>query len=261
MVLATEKFKSVEELINSKIYTAGYLAKEQPESEDERRIRFVISSEKVDRHGEIVKQDAVEKSIKDFSANPVSLAVHLHSSSTGRSTVVGSWDTDSYKRYKTYSEMDLIFAKDVELAEEYFKLYSQKHMRAVSIGFYVRDAVVETVRGVKVYVITEIELVEISCVAVPANRQALQKALDAQENEGSISQLIDERVSKLEQRFEEKFEELKMLICDPDSLVEGDDDTDDEFEADDSDGTNGKGGVNDYISAIDSIIAKQRAAD
>ena len=139
-----------------------------------RRIRFVISSESVDRDNEVVTVDAIAKAIPGFGRNPVALAGHLHRTQNGEPPVVGHWDINSFKALKTRSEMDLVFA-DTDLAEKYWLLYSNKHMRAVSIGFRVLDFQEEVVSGKRIRIITKIELYEISLVAVPANPDALSK--------------------------------------------------------------------------------------
>jgi HK97 family phage prohead protease len=143
-------------------------------NEETRTIRFIISSGSLDRDCEVVEPDAVESAIKDFSKNPVCLACHQHRLSDGMPPVVGSWDTESFKISGKRCEMDLRFAKTT-LAEEYWLLYKDKHMRAVSIGFRCLDGHEVVENGKRSYIITKIELYEISCVPVGANRDALSK--------------------------------------------------------------------------------------
>ena len=74
------------------------------------------------------------------------------------------------------SEMDLLFAK-TDLGETCWMLCKDGHMKAVSIGFRALDGYEEVKNGVRVFIITKIELFEISLVAVGANRRALAKSI------------------------------------------------------------------------------------
>lgn len=210
--------------------------------EDDHSVNFVISSNKMDRQDEIVEVQAIADSIKGFTKNPVALACHLHRLSDGKPPVIGSWDTDSFKAFASYSQMRLNFAVDTELGREYWNLYSKKHMRAVSIGFRILDGHEETKDGKRFYIITKIELYEISAVAVGANREALSKSEFFQRNieeEGVVKRVeeLEERIAKaVNERLdiiEESLDEIKtLLIADQDGLAEklllgGDSDTSD----------------------------------
>jgi HK97 family phage prohead protease len=182
-----------------KQFTAYVVDDQKSINEERRSVRFIISSNELDRDNEIVEVTAVEGAIREFARNPVCLACHQHRLAAGNSPVVGSWDTESFRALKRHAEMDLVFAK-TELGEEYWTLYRDRHMRAVSIGFSIRDGHEEQKDGKRWYVITRIELYEISCVPVGANRDALAKLKGWPEGDG------DERLKSLEQRLEKKFE-------------------------------------------------------
>ncbi len=200
-------------------------------NEDDHSVNFVISSSNLDRQDEIVEVQAIADSIKGFARNPVALAGHQHRLSDGKPSVIGSWDTDSFKAFKTYSQMRLNFAIDTELGKEYWNLYSKKHMRAVSIGFRILDGHEETKSGKRFYVITKIELYEISCVAVGANREALSKSgffrRDIKDEADIVKRVeeLEERIAKtMSERLdtiEESLDEIKtLLIADQDGLAE-----------------------------------------
>lgn len=192
---------------------------------DQKRIRFTFTSDKLDRDREKVKTEAIVASIPEFSNNPVCLACHLHRLDSGKSPVIGSWDTNSFKGSNGTCEMDLIFA-DTELAKEYFSLYRDKHMRAVSIGYMPMEWHEENnEKDGRFYVITKLELYEISCVAVGSNRQALSKVkgfeeLAANKDETGIldqvNSLIQELFDTFEQKMLDQFDEIKSIII-PDS--------------------------------------------
>jgi len=220
----------------------GYAVSEKTAVDEERRsIRFVVSTEEVDRDREVVKSDAMAAAIKGFADNPVCLAGHQHWLNDGMPPVVGSWDTESFKVVGKRSEMDLIFAKTA-LAEAHWQLYRERHMRAVSIGFRILDAYEEVKAGVRIFIITKIELYEISCVPVPANSSALSKKeietlkafglLDDDPAKSSdafaIKSLFDELFGKLKAELldeikillEDNLEQVKdLIIPDPDGLA------------------------------------------
>jgi len=209
-------------------------------NEEQRRVRFVISSDKIDRDYEKIEVSAIASSIPGFAKNPTALACHVHRLDNGRSPVIGSWDTESFKAHAHHSEMDLTFA-DTELGLEYFKLYKDKHMRAVSVGFRPLEWHEEndTKHG-KFWVITKLELLEISPVAVGSNREALSKIKVYQQQQEQcvetkeildeaikeIQPLIAEQLKTVVEEFtlgiEEHLDEIKsLLIPDRDELAKG----------------------------------------
>ena len=145
--------------------------------EDDHSINFIVSTDTVDRDNERVMPEAVMESITkgDFANNPAALPCHLHRLENGMPPSVGHWDTDTAQLLKHRVEMRLNFAADTQLGGEYWKYYSKRHMRAVSIGFRIIDGHEEVINGKRIYIITKIELFEISCVPVGANAQALSK--------------------------------------------------------------------------------------
>lgn len=178
-------------------------------NEEARTIRFVISSSAIDRDNESVLPAAIAAAIKEFAKNPVCLACHQHKLDSGMPPVVGSWDTDSFKATEKRCEMDLVFAA-TDLAETYWQLYKGKHMRAVSIGFRVLDGHEVVENGKRHFVITKIELYEISCVAVGANRDALSKLKSL----GGWQADDGDRLKELADTFNLKINDLKELLLD-----------------------------------------------
>ena len=193
-------------------------------NEEQRTIRFVISSGAIDRDNEIVEPTAVAGSIKEFAKNPVCLACHQHKLTDGMPPVVGSWDTDSFAATDKRCEMDLRFAV-TKLGEEYWQLYKARHMRAVSIGFRVLDGHEVVESGKRFYLITKIELYEISCVPVGSNRDALSKLKglgDWQEpslTAAEIKAAVKEALDGLRAEMAESLDEIKCLLI-PDRDVD-----------------------------------------
>jgi HK97 family phage prohead protease len=108
-----------------------------------------------------------------YMQNPVILASHQHKLSNGKSSVVGK--VVSYRFDKQNLIVTIEFA-ETDLATEYWNLYRDKFQRALSIGFHIlKSPREEIIDGQRVRVFDSIELLEISCVAIPANREALSK--------------------------------------------------------------------------------------
>jgi len=145
--------------------------------DDTRTITAVVSTGGVDRYEEIVEPKAFEQRLGSFQANPVFVAGHCYSSANGEPTVIGSW---SDIRITDDSLIATATFADTPLGERYWQLYKQKHMRAFSVGWIthaweMRELAVDGAKR-KLRVFTDVELVEISAVAIPANREALALA-------------------------------------------------------------------------------------
>jgi len=142
---------------------------------ENRCITVCISKDEIDRHNERIEISAIADSLNIYAANPVVLGDHQHRLSTGKSSVIGHAPPESFKVLQSEVDMDIIFSV-TENAETYWINYRDGHQRAVSIGFIDLEWRTEDVDGKKVFVSTKIELLELSCVAVGANRGALLKA-------------------------------------------------------------------------------------
>ncbi|MCE5186073.1 MAG: HK97 family phage prohead protease [Planctomycetaceae bacterium] len=158
-------------------YTRAYIVDDEKAIDLEtHRINFVVSSDVIDRSGEIVEASAVFDAIQregEFKACPVCLIGHRHHLNTDEPPSIGNWDVATARLRKHYVEMFLQFDIELKLGAQYWIAYKNKTMRAVSIGFRIKDYRVEEQKGRRVLIITEIELVEISVCAVGMNPQAL----------------------------------------------------------------------------------------
>jgi hypothetical protein len=140
-----------------------------------RTVTAAVSTANRDRHGEVVLPEAVEESIPRFMENPALLAGHKHVGEGGEPTTIGHW-------IDLHRERDAIigtarFMDNDELAEKYWQRYLQKAQRAFSIGFIGLAAEMRTVKNgngpERVRHWTELELLEISAVSCPSNRESL----------------------------------------------------------------------------------------
>ena len=152
----------------------------------------VASTGTFDRDNEIIEPEAWRKSLDRFRANPVILSAHQHRLSSGSSPVIGSAVEIGIQSGGVLG-FRMKFA-GTPLGKEFEQLYREKHMRAFSVGFIPVKGEPRQVEGraAKVYVHTEVELLEISAVPVPANPEALARMRAA-----AAAGLDDEALVKL----------------------------------------------------------------
>lgn len=185
-------------------------------NEQERTVTALVSTPNADRYEEIVEAEAFKKWLPVFMSNPVAVAGHTYVGWAGEATVIGHWV--EVKITKQGIEATMMFA-ETELAKDYWLLYKDGHMRAFSVGWITHEwkmMELEVAPGIKkrIRVFTEVELIEISAVAIPANRESLVRAAsalsakrsgpDPSQNEGErealglhISQLVTNAIEKL----------------------------------------------------------------
>lgn len=196
-------------------------------------IHATVSTDEVDRYEEIVLPDAFKASLGSFIDNPVVLASHQHKFATGDPPVIGNVVTESIKFKDRSVDMAILFDDD-ELSLKWARKYRKKVMRAFSIGFRGLEGEWKDIEGGKVWIWTKIELLEVSAVAVPANRGALLIAAGFYEgghsdaDMASVKELLSEHSSLIEKTVldlksfvEKRIEDIfSLLITDPDGLAE-----------------------------------------
>jgi len=131
-------------------------------------IEGYASTVDMDRTGDVVPASVWEKGIQNYLKNPVVLAQHDHDDPIGRMT-----------DYRVDGKGLWVKARISSAAEECYGLIKDKVLTAFSIGFRIIDA--EYNSAAEVFVIKELELIEISVVSIPANQNTifdLSKAFD-----------------------------------------------------------------------------------
>ena len=135
-------------------------------------IEGYASTTDIDRSGDVVPQSVWEKGITNYLKNPIILAQHDHDEPIGRMI-----------EHKIDSKGLWIKARISAAAEDVFNLVKDGILTAFSIGFRILDA--EYNSAAEVFLIKELELIEISVVSVPCNQNTyfdLSKAFtDAEE--------------------------------------------------------------------------------
>jgi len=213
---------------------------------ESRRITVCISKDEIDRHNERIEISAIADALQLYTTNPVVLGDHQHRLSTGQSSVIGHSPPEAFKVLENEVDVDIVFSV-TENAETYWINYRDGHQRAVSIGFIDVEWRLDEEDGRKIFITTKLELLEVSCVAVGANRGALVKkngmfdrtkdGFDEKTKNALVQALteiisedfadignhlnsLDNHIQKLQDFIQEELDEIKsLLIADPDGFA------------------------------------------
>ena len=175
--------------------------------QDKRQITALASAGTFDRDGEIILPEAFKELLPVYMENPVVITSHQHRLQTGNSAVVGNAVNAWIDSRGLWAIIE--FVKGTALGEEYWLLYSQKKQRAFSVGFIPLEHKYEERDGKSIRVYTKVELLEISCVAVPSNREALSRS-----KRQKLSFVENKRLER-EKSAEDSLEFAKALLLDP----------------------------------------------
>ncbi len=152
-------------------------------------VEAVVSDETVDRYGEVIQVDAWKKRIKRYKEHGVLLSSHRYDKLTnqiGEATRIFVDDGKLVANFKYYA------GEGNEEADWGWKLASKFGKAAYSVGFipfsaedadWEKDAEAIKVGKKPRRTYTDVELIEISQVLVPANPSALQKSFEDEEDE------------------------------------------------------------------------------
>ena len=142
-------------------------------------LRFVISSEIVDRDKDVVVQDGIGFSY--FKSNPVVLTDHNY----GVDSLVGNAIAYETIEGKTYADVEFI-AHITDHAKKIFQKARDGFLNATSVGFGVDDYISKSDKpnhdyfkkfpGAD-YIFTKTELREFSLVTIPANQEAVKSKM------------------------------------------------------------------------------------
>lgn len=222
-----------------------FLTVKQVDQQNPNIVHATVSTDEVDRYQEVIKPEAFKEALPSFLVNPVVLPAHQNRLSNGDPPVIGNVVTTSIRIHEHGVDMDIEFDDD-ELGQKYARKYQKKMMHAFSIGFRGLEGEDTTIDGIRVWIWTKIELLEVSPVAVPANRGALARAKgyfepdDLGDAVKAMQDKFDARLIELKaemlQRLNDHIDEIKSIIIaergglaerllegDPEPAVEGGD--------------------------------------
>jgi HK97 family phage prohead protease len=225
VITATENdYKS---LVEKKNFTESRCLYVKSINIEKRQIEAVVSDSSLDRYDEIIMPEAFREFLADYLAkNPVVITSHQNRLDTGHSSVIAQ----VIKGWINIEGLHvIIWFAETELGNEYWYLYSNKFQRAFSVGFIPLDWKYEDREGNKIRIYTRVELLEISCVPIGANRNALSR--EYSEMLQDFKKQNDLKFTKLQSFIEQQLDEVKsLLIADPNGLSRGlllDEDLDD----------------------------------
>jgi HK97 family phage prohead protease/HK97 family phage major capsid protein len=144
----------------------------------------------IDRSGDVIPMTAWSKAMENYLKNPIILAQHDHDEPIGR-----------MMDHRIDEKGLWIKARISAAAEDTFNLIKDGVLTAFSVGFIIKDAVYDSVTDL--FIIKELELLEISVVSVPCNQDStfsLSKSFDN-----------DEDYSKFKSQFLVKSKEPKEI--------------------------------------------------
>lgn len=163
----------------------------------DRKLRFTISTEDVDRDGDTIKVRGWD--VKNFRKNPVVLFGHnSREPSIAKATKVGKSD-GALTAEAEFLPPDIADHDHVRFSDMVFQMLKQKFLRATSVGFrpleFKRPDEEEN-RGPFGVDFIKQELLEFSVVPVPANPEALIQArsagIDIMPYKGWAERVLDE---------------------------------------------------------------------
>lgn len=128
-------------------------------------MEFVLSTDEVDRMGDIVEQNW---DLSAFKANPIALYQH------NSDLPIGTWKNVKVVGGKLLGKLQLAAEGTSPLIDTVRSLVSQKILKAVSVGFQVEKY--EPLKDGDGYLLKNPSLHEVSLVSVPANASALAVA-------------------------------------------------------------------------------------
>lgn len=182
-----------------------------------RQITALASAATLDRYDEIVLPESFSELLPVFmkAGGPV-ITSHQHRLQTGHSSLIGN----TIKAWIDEQGLWVVieFVTGTELGEEYWQLYGQKKQRALSIGFIPIESQYEQRDGKTVLVHTRIELLEISCVPVGANREALTRSQQLKADWLEEKELLAQ-MRKDDPDFDKKNEEFAEAILSDESDI------------------------------------------
>ncbi len=153
-----------------------------------RQVSAYVSTPNPDRYDEIILPSAFRKHLPTFRTNPVMLAGHSHGGQAGEPTIIGWWISLEIRKDGLYGVAQ--FLENDDLAEKWWQRFVQGAARAFSVGFIAHAWEMRDYTGAdgqvrRLRTFTEVELIEISAVAVPANRESVVQALSMFAGQGA----------------------------------------------------------------------------
>jgi hypothetical protein len=197
-----------------------YIGKIKSIDEENFIVEAAVSDETVDRYGEVIAVDAYKKRLGNYKKHAVLLSSHKY---TGLKNQIGKAEDIRVKDGQLIAKFKYFVGEGNEEADWAWKLASKWKMAAYSVGFlpfewedadYTDKDVKAKKKPCRTY--TDVELLEVSHVLVPANPSALQKSFeeDTEEEIDEVTKsIIDDYARSVYSKLieEEKVEETEVV--------------------------------------------------
>jgi hypothetical protein len=189
-------------------------------------LEAVVSDETIDRYGEVIKVDSWKKRLGRYKASPVLITSHNYDKLTNQ---IGKAEKVYISDGKLMCKFKYFINEGNEEADWGWKLASKFGMAAYSVGFlpyeYEDKEYDEDVKKGKkpCRIFTDVELLEVSQVLIPANPSAMAKSMESEKDEvvkeymGIVSRSFDEFIPEefvelISEDMNAKDEEIKLTI-------------------------------------------------
>lgn len=182
-------------------------------------VEAVISDETVDRYNDVILVDAWKKGLKNYKKHPVLVSSHNYSQLKAQIGVAEKVWIDEENR-QLMAKFKYFVGEGNEEADWGFTL-AKKGVAAFSVGFIAKDytfdkeAIAELIGNKKDLpdrLFTDVELLEVSQVLIPANPSALAKSIEADEEDPAIKCVCKQLLSKIEDGEIEIEEEFRGVV-------------------------------------------------
>lgn len=186
LTMIDEKYNKEEEKAMSNIVRKVFKGEVESINEKSFMIEAVVSDETIDRYNEVIAISAWKRGLDNYKEHPILLSSHNYDDLTAQ---IGEVVDIKIKDRKLVAKMKYYVGEGNDQADWGYKL-ATKGLAAFSVGFipksYVTDPEeIKSVLGISdnkaklpKLVYTDVELLEISQVLIPANPAALAKAFD-----------------------------------------------------------------------------------
>lgn len=177
--------------------------------EKKRQITVTMTTDKPDRDGDIVEPSGLD--FTHFEKNPVVQWAHdLTKPPIGKVIKI--------MQKKRTADAVVQFA-DTEFAHEVFGLYAEGYLNAWSLGFLPKKGMVNYIDATAGLHFIEAEVVELSAVPVPANPDALSKALYDKQISSEVRKALEEHMPEKDESEESEAEEQPEETLEPEVEV------------------------------------------
>lgn len=159
-----------------------------------------------DRSGDVIAWSAWEDGIKNYLKNPIILAYHQHDNPIGNMV-----------DHRIDSKGLWIRARISASAEDTYELIKDGVLASFSVGFRIKDASYDSINDI--FIIKEVELMEISVVSVPCNQESIFSLAKSFESSSDFESFKSQYVKGLTLDNNQEAKELTKPLITPKGIL------------------------------------------